>query len=477
MQARAAASNTLYVVPAGHADLARMLAPRGQVVVVSLDEAIEAAQRAASQRDFSSICLIGAPWQLPMFQASDPTDKDDAVPTDNVYGLPTTPDEDELRGGEGLVPRVPVGRIPTVDVALVGKILAQGDGLVPHWRGGLAVTAQVWQGASRAVLEAIAGANGPTLHASPPVLEAHVAEAMSNPPGRVYFNVHGSGQEAVWVGQRGNEYPAVLRPGHVRVAPSAIAVSEACYGASLNEGEEAIGTSFLQRGAGVFVGSTIIAWGPPVAPPGLADLIVIGFYQGLDAGLTAGQALQQAKRRLLKAATVDGAPPSPQAHNTLLSFVLYGSPEARVAGVEPTTPPPLPALTRPTRASARSKGEGGGSTLAALRAGMADRSSSALGSVRDRMSAGLDERDWQELSRGRLAFADLARTFAHGAELQRRLASLLGGAPGSVDVLRYRGKTVGRVSITATTSTPWGKQHVAIITDEEGTPLEEIVSR
>ena len=407
---------------------------------------------------------------------ADPTDKDEHVPTDTFYGLGFTPSTDDLWCGDSILPDVPVGRIPFTDPAMVARILGQGASLVPHWTKGIAVSASVWTGASTAVLQSIAGAGAPTLWSAPPTGEAHVAEAMAGTPGRLYFNVHGTDQEPVWVGEGGGDYPAVLRPKDIRVASSAIVVSEACYGANLVQDEPSIGSAFLIQGAGCFVGSTIIAWGPSSAPPRLADLIVVGMYRGLDSGLTAGQALIEAKRAILSGALADDEPLSPQVHNTLLSFVLYGSPNARVAGAK-ASPLSLP-HARPHASRAHSLPPStGGSILAQTRARMGGGGSSTLAGVRNRMAAGMQAADWAELSRGRIAFAQLATELQRGTELQRRIQTLLGATPLSVELLRYTAKGRNRVSATASEKTPWGRKHVALVTLEDGTVQAEYVSR
>jgi hypothetical protein len=465
---------TLFVVPRGHEALGSVLASHGLVHVLSAGDPHAQTHVALRAHGASAVCLVGAPWQLPMASVPDPTGKDECVYTDNFYGLGYVPDERDVRGG-AILPELPVGRIPFTDPALVAQVLARAT-LVPHWAGGLAVSTAVWKGASAAVLKAIAGTTAPQLWHAPPVGERQIAEAMSGPPGRLFFNVHGTDQEAVWVGDDGSAYPPVLRPKHIRVAPSAIVVSEACYGANLVEDEDAISTTFLGRGAGCFVGSTIIAWGPAEAPPSLADVIVVGVYQGLDQGLSAGEALLHAKRTILESAIKRGGPISPQVHNTLLSFVLYGSPDARVAGVKPAAARPVQLKTRPAQGAAKAAGRPG-SLLDQTRARMGGGASSTLGDVRDRMSSSLGAGDWQELSRGRVAFAQLAAELKRGADLQRRISGLLGATPSAVELLRYSGDGQKRVSVTATEQAPWGKKHVAMVTDDEGAVIEEYVSR
>ena len=89
----------------------------------------------------------------------------------------------------------------------------------------------------------------------------------------------------------------------------------------------------------------------------------------------------------------------------------------------------------------------------------------------------MDKQDWAELSRGRVAFAQLATELQHGAALQARIAGLLGATPASVDLLRYSRDGVTRVSVTASETTSWGKKRVAMITRDDGTVIDEYLSK
>lgn len=462
----------LFVVPASCPEVARWLDGMGHVVVAKPGEApqrvFEAIRRAAP----ASVCVVGAPWEIPMFSVPDPTGLDEQVFTDNFYGLEGLPADEAVRSGDVILPELPVGRVPSSELGRVQRVLENGAALSAHWAGGLAVSTAVWRSASEAVVRAIMKPDAAPLLCSPPGDESHVREALLGEPSRLYFNVHGTDQEPVWVGELDGRFPPVLRPEHIAVTRSAVVVSEACYGAALYEGERAISAQFLEAGAGVFVGSTIIAWGPPSAPPALADLIVTGFYQGLDQGMSAGEALLHAKREILAHARRAGEPLSPAVHNTLLSFVLYGSPDARVEGVRPT---PLtrraPGVPSDRATSLRP------SALSQVRDRMAGRQDSAIGQVRDRLSGRLDADSWAAFSRGRLAFADLAREFTHGAELQKRIATALAALPTTVDVVRYGEAKQRRVSVLASEATAWGRRHVALTTREDGSVVEEWVSR
>jgi hypothetical protein len=400
-----------------------------------------------------------------MADVEDPAEKDESVPTDNILGMQRTPSVAERFTGT-ILPEMPVGRIPTTDVEVVRAVVEQGQALAPNWTNGLALTAAVWRNASEAVLARIARAGGPGLLVAPPAHEGLVAKRMSAMPARVYFNVHGSDQEAVWLGEEGGRYPPVLRPAAVNSARSAVVVSEACYGAAMFEGEPSIGATFLQRGAGCFVGSTIVAWGPPDPPPRLADLIAVGFFENLDRGHPAGSALLAAKEAILEERLERGESLSPQEHNTLLSFVLFGHPLAKIAG------PP-----GPTKASLLANQPGASSVLSNVRSSMAGSTSSAIGSVRRRLQDRMNPADWQALSRGRVQFATLAAKFTNGRTLCDTIEHMLGEVPSEVSEFHYRCKALSRVCITATANVSWGRRKVAVVVDPRGAVVERWVTR
>ncbi len=458
-----ATPDVLFVIHRSNRELCEALRAHGEVLPVTPSSALEAVrERTGSGSPKGAICLIGAPWELPMSVVEDPADKDEGVPTDNFFGSRSTPTAAERYTGT-LLPDLPVGRIPFTRVDLVLDILARGEGLAPSWRGGLAVSAAVWRGTSDALLAEIAGEDRPRMLVAPHHTDSDVAGALQGRPGRCFFNVHGSDQEPVWVGEGGGVHPRVLHPGQVQIASGGIAVSEACYGAAMFEGEPAMGRAFLERGAGCFVGSTIIAWGQAHPPPSAADLVVLGFYRNLDSGLPAGLALLEAKRSILRRTLEQGEPLSPPIHNTLASFVLYGSPLARVAGAAPQAPA---GDARP------------GGTLQAIRERSAGRAASgALGGVRSRMAERLHPGDWAALSYGRVAFAQLAGQVPGAGEIRRALEEALGQPPSDARVFRYRAGRAERTSVIASLRAPWGARHAAVIVAEDGTIRERYVSR
>jgi hypothetical protein len=459
--------------------LARTLAPHGEVLRVrpDADEALAAVQARLRRGPLpDAVCLLGDDEALPMTRLDDPSGNDDAVMTDNFYGRRATPaDADRFTGD--LLPEVPVSRIPTLDPALVMRLHDDADSLAGSWRDGLALSAAVWEVASRGVAALLHGDEGPTLLLSPPADQARVSAALGRRPGRLYFNVHGSGQEPMWVGEGpGSQYPRVLDLDIPTIAPRAVVVSEACYGAMIFPGEGGIGAQFLSAGAGAFVGSSIIAWGGAAgAPPMLADLIVSGFYDALDEGQPAAAALLAAKRALLESTVDEGEGLDPSVHNTLLTFVHYGAPLGRVREPRPkagsVAPPPAP--TSPVTRTA-----GGGSALDRIRARMSGTAASTIGGARERLAARLSPADWRTLSAGRLSLASLPREFRNHTEIVASLSRLLDATPEDVHVFRYQAGARRLAQLTARVAAPRGLPRVAaLILDEQGHELRRYVSR
>ena len=152
-----------------------------------------------------------------------------------------------------------------------------------------------------------------------------------NHPGRLYFNVHGSNMTFDWYGDDGQgAFPVALQTSKVKCANFAVVLSEACYGAWIEEPNQSISYQFLQRGAGAFIGSTIIAWGGVDSNINNADLIASGFFLYLDSGETVPQTLRKAKYDIQEKALQEGRPLTAQERNTILSFIAYSGPKSTV---------------------------------------------------------------------------------------------------------------------------------------------------
>jgi hypothetical protein len=415
-----------------------LLETRGRVLQLSSPRALGEAQAAVGE-GVSAVCLVGDAQELPFVELADPCGYDELLLTDAPWGMTHTPDEAARLAGE-LVPLVPVSRLPSLDPAKLRRWFSATP-LASSWQGGVAVCAAVWERAARGTLERIGAKVEPQL--APPADRRAVEAALTMRPGRVFMNVHGTDQDAVWLGEGEGGYPEVLRAPGAAVGEHGVVVSEACYGATLADGEASIAPSFLAAGAGCFVGSTIIAWGGgPGSPPVLADDLAGHFFAALDRGRPAAWALHEAKLSLLLARESSGAGISPPLHNTLLSFVCYGDPLAVTGAAAAHAPMPQ----------------------------------SQLAAVRQQLQQRLGTRAWRIISSSRLGAAALAAP-AH-ALAARRLSALLGSP--LTEARRFELADAGRISHTcflAESTTPTGRRHAGIELDAHGRELSSYVSR
>ena len=439
--------------------------------LVAVQEQLRGAM--AAKRDPSAVCLVGGSELLPHAHVVDRTGNDRRVLTDNFYGRGSSPSEEDRFCGD-LLPDIPVSRIPFSRPADLVRTLKLGESLGGRWENAVAVSAAVWEDASLAVLERIAAGSEVRLRLSPPDTAERTRSYLAGSPERVYFNVHGSDQSTCWYGDGGGRMPEVLDAHAMSLTPGAVVVSEACYGALQHPGEPSVSASFLRGGAGAFVGSTIIAWDSPWAPPTLADLIAVGFYEGLDAGMGAASALLYAKQLVVNLALKEDGALDPQTHNTALAFVLYGSPTARVGGAKRTADGSAAASQKSSALerlrSRSSKSAGTPSALDRIRQGMRDGASgnSPLGRARQRVVERLPQGSWEFVSESLVELA----TVPNLPSLQR----LLGGQPTKSRLLRYKSRGKERSCVLAERAGQILVKRVAVITDADGRVLREYVS-
>ena len=200
----------------------------------------------------------------------------------------------------------------------------------------LGYTASIWRKASVAVFRSI-GEPG-AMMTSPPIDAPTLPAAAMRPTAVSYYNLHGIADAPEWFGQRDPvsdsqaalEYPVALRPEDVVNSGRSprVVFSEACYGAHVIDKniELALSLKFLASGSHAFVGSTKISYGSITPPLIAADLLGRHFYENLNRGLPAGEALRQAKLTLAaemhtRQGSLDG-----EDQKTIISFVLYGDP-------------------------------------------------------------------------------------------------------------------------------------------------------
>jgi hypothetical protein len=305
-----------------------------------------------------ALLIVGGSDIIPFHHLPNPTDDADPdIPSDNPYA---TGDDNYF------VPEWPIGRLPTGAgndpapllraLQHMGGVTAAGkspvyqawadflrDWFKQMWTryvvpASFGYSANVWRNASAAVYNLI---GDPRELLTCPPLDADALPIEGLAPSRLsYFNLHGIEDGPEWYGQRSvtdpsstPEYPVALRPGDVANsgrAPSFV-FSEACYGANIfnKHTEDALCLKFLDSGTRAIVASTKIAYGSVTTPLIGADLLGRCFWQNVNLGLPAGEALRRAKLQLAqemhqRQGFLDG-----EDQKTLIEFVLYGDPLAR----------------------------------------------------------------------------------------------------------------------------------------------------
>ena len=359
--ARIAISQALLVVPPNLASDIRLglekhnIKPLELLVVDTPTSAQEQAQQASrrlqSQHRLKFICLIGDWQQIPPFKVVNPSQQcahsDPFCITDGLYGCiePWTPTDIF-----SAVPSVPVGRIPSSNAAVILQTLLEAPATTdPAKSFAFGVSADYWSEATQAIVGQFTNSvqktriiSGPQesdfpkagILASPDWSEDDLRTELSNtslPAGAVLlFNVHGSPDEAVWVGDGDEGCPEILRNDTIQSFNQSILLTEACYGGALGYDEPSIAESFFDHGGKAFVGCSVIAWGSvnasltgsPTQNLCGADLIALHFFKALQQGKNLGDALTSAKL-----ATISGHPEEDQiAQKTVLSFNLFGAP-------------------------------------------------------------------------------------------------------------------------------------------------------
>jgi hypothetical protein len=316
------------------------------------------AERLTQQNQtLGALLIVGGPSIVPFHHLPNPTDDVDSdIPSDNPYA---TADDNYF------VPEWPVGRLPSgggADPGLLVRAIRAAAGapqattgagyaawvermrrwLWQQWltrrsAASFGYSANVWKNASAAVYTQIGDPKN--LLTSPP-LDANALPVEGLAPSQLsYFNLHGIEDGPEWYGQRSfddpgtlPEYPVALRPADVTNSGRApvVVFSEACYGANIfdKDIEAALCLKFIDSGTRVMVGSTKIAYGSVTTPLVGADLLGRFFWQNMNAGVPAGEALRRAKLQMAQEMNnrqgfLDG-----EDQKTLISFVLYGDPLA-----------------------------------------------------------------------------------------------------------------------------------------------------
>lgn len=192
------------------------------------------------------------------------------------------------------------------------------------------LSAKVWEDMSVHIYKTIT--RGPKLITSPQCTIKSVTKKFSSDTNMLLFNLHGSNQTEYWYGQEDDSYPEAVAPSSFEELdyPYFLAV-EACYGAAY-EGRAISKSILLSSLSGKcisFLGSSRIAFGastPSIYYPNgcCADIICGEFLRNLKAGLSAGNSLNMARKKLLQASC------DAEDIKTLAEFALYGDPSASI---------------------------------------------------------------------------------------------------------------------------------------------------
>jgi hypothetical protein len=313
-----------------------------------------------------AVLIVGGPEVVPFHHLPNPTDDvDDDIYSDNPYG---TLDSNYF------IPEWPVGRLPGETGPDAGLILEQLRRLklyhaqfrrteswferiffyfnflrrIKHAKnpkaGPFGYSAAVWKISSEAVFRPVGEAR--SILISPPVSSGGFEPKKITDASVAYYNLHGLIDSAEWYGQRDlsapsnvPDYPVALGPKDLVKngrAPE-IVFSEACYGAYIEKKAEteAISLRFLAIGTHAVIGSTGIAYGSVNTPLIGADLLGFLFWKNMREGMLAGEALMAAKidmarEMIRRQGFLDG-----EDQKTLISFVLYGDPFARITTINP----------------------------------------------------------------------------------------------------------------------------------------------
>jgi Peptidase family C25 len=319
-----------------------------------VQEGVRTALRQLKQRRaVKYVCIVGGWDVVPPYEFENPSygvggDDDEWCYCDAPYGHAEDFDPDEL---DSVFAEFPVGRIPSEEADVLERVLLTAP-LAQDARKALAfaVSAEVWAGATTAVVEEFMGGRSSShlvskperlsplkpahVLASPGWEEPHLSSLVTDrglsPGAFMLFNVHGAGFMTSWVGEGSTKrsHPVVFSPATIQDFNGAVLVTEACYGGKIDYDEPSIAQSLFARGGKAFVGCSMVAWGAADIP-GDADLIALGFLNSVQQGQDFGRAMIDARRQVVERMDADAPETS---EKTILSFNFYGAPWDSLAG-------------------------------------------------------------------------------------------------------------------------------------------------
>ncbi len=315
-----------------------------------------------------ALLIVGGPDVVPFHHLPNPTDDHDAdVPSDNPYAtrtenyfIPEWP-VGRLPGGAGQDPGMLLSALRSM-TSRYEQIFSQNTNWIQRLWNKISIrfshrkrmhhnfgySAEIWKQAAIDVFRPIGEMRD--IDISPPTMSETFRFKTNVELG--YYNLHGIENGSFWYGHKapsnnddGPDYPIALRPEDIHTPSRSVVssskngkgkvprviFSEACYGAHLikRTPEEAIALKFLLAGSQAVIGSTVTSYGSISTPLIAADMLGQSFWQFLQEGYPAGEALRRAKINLAqemhsRQGYLDG-----EDQKTLISFVLYGDPLAQ----------------------------------------------------------------------------------------------------------------------------------------------------
>jgi hypothetical protein len=298
--------------------------------------AVDSIYKDAKQPDY--LILLGGPDVIPHIPLHSPWGnaapfgEEDVVDSDLPYA---SSHRHTLDASKFLDAPRQVGRIPDVPGAsdaayLINRIQEAMKAPTLDAKQHFSLTADVWKGASTEIVTRLFGA-GAKLHCCPTLGPVWASNILKKP--FQYINCHGDTRKAVFYGERAGvagSLPHAINTAALakKVAPGAVVVAECCYGAELFEPRlpnepQGMALSYLEQGATTFLGSSTVSYGGVTAVDlACADELCLFFLEGILDGASCGQALADARRRLVQNQTVIDN----YQIKTLAQFMLLGDP-------------------------------------------------------------------------------------------------------------------------------------------------------
>jgi len=193
-----------------------------------------------------------------------------------------------------------------------------------------------------------------------------------------FINCHGSINDTMFYGQKGQDYPPALTSTTLsgKVSFGTAVAAECCYGNQLYEpnsiDELPICNRYLTEGALAMVGSSTTSYGP-FKSQGLSDLITQYFLINILAGASTGRSFLQAQQKFLQES---GPHIDPFEMKTIAQYYLLGDPSVVLVNNSKVFSPKskssiekklAPAQRKDRRVMLEAKGEELGRSIAAPR--------------------------------------------------------------------------------------------------------------